>query len=124
VELVRPFDGMVCRVNARCGADEPPGQRVPPDREWISAPEQEDPMSGEEPSQICGRDRAVLRAVAAGRCELRAGCEPELVVDGVRCADSAVAQRLIAAGLVVKPVGSAVARLTPAGRVAAGLISA
>ena len=36
----------------------------------------------------------------------------------------AVAQRLIAAGLVVKPVGSAVARLTPAGRVAAGLISA
>ena len=61
-------------------------------------------MSGEEPSQICGRDRAVLRAVAAGRCELRAGCEPELVVDGVRCADSGVAQRLIAAGLVVKPV--------------------
>ena len=84
----------------------------------------EDMMSGEEPSQICGRDRAVLRAVAAGRCELRAGCEPELVVDGVRCADSGVAQRLIAAGLVVKPVGSAVARLTPAGRVAAGLISA
>jgi len=81
-------------------------------------------MSGDEPSQICGRDRAVLRAVAAGRCELRAGCEPELVVDGVRCADSGVAQRLIAAGLVVKPVGSAVARLTPAGRVAAGLISA
>ena len=74
---------------------------------------------GEEPSQICGRDRAVLRAVAAGRCELPAGCEPELVVDGVRCADSAVAQRLIAAGLVVKPVGSAVARLTPAGRAAA-----
>ena len=48
-------------------------------------------MSGEEPSEICGRDRAVLRAVAAGRCELRAGCEPELVVDGVRCADSGVA---------------------------------
>ena len=56
-------------------------------------------MSGEEPSEICGRDRAVLRAVAAGRCELRAGCEPVLVVDGVRCADSGVATRLIAAGL-------------------------
>ena len=81
-------------------------------------------MSGEEPSQICGRDRAVLRAVAAGRCELRVGCEPVLVVDGVRCADSGVAQRLIAAGLVVKPAGSVVAQLTPAGRVAAGLISA
>jgi hypothetical protein len=81
-------------------------------------------MSGEEPPQICGRDRAVLRAVAAGRCELRAGCEPVLVVDGVQCADSGVAQRLIAAGLVVPPAGNAVARLTPAGRVAAGLISA
>jgi len=75
-------------------------------------------------SQICGRDRAVLRAVAAGRCELRAGCEPELVVDGMRCADSGVAARLIAAGLVVKPIGSSVAELTAAGRVAAGLVSA
>ena len=81
-------------------------------------------MSEEEPSRICGRDRAVLRAVAKGRCVLRAGCEPELVVDGVRCADSGVAARLIAAGLVVKPIGSAVAQLTPEGRQAAGLISA
>lgn len=80
-------------------------------------------MSG-EPSDICGRDRAVLRAVAAGRCELRAGCEPVLVVDGVRCADSGVASRLLAAGLVVKPVGSATAQLTPAGRALAGLVSA
>ena len=81
-------------------------------------------MSGEQPTQICGRDRAVLRAVAAGRCELRSGCEPVLVVDGVRCADSGVATRLIAAGLVVKPVGSTVAQLTPAGRAAAGFVSA
>jgi hypothetical protein len=81
-------------------------------------------MSEEQPPELCGRDRAVLRAVAAGRCELRAGCEPVLVVDGVRCADSGVATRLIAAGLVVRPVGSTTARLTPAGRVAAGLVSA
>jgi hypothetical protein len=81
-------------------------------------------MSGEQPSEICGRDRAVLRAVAAGRCELRAGCEPVLVVDGVRCADSGVATRLIAAGLVVEPVGSTTARLTAAGRLAAGLVPA
>jgi hypothetical protein len=47
-----------------------------------------------------------------------------LVVDGVRCADSGGAKRLIAAGLVVKPVDSAVAQLTPAGRAAAGYISA
>jgi hypothetical protein len=91
-------------------------------RIWISA--LEGTMSEEEPSQICGRDRAVLRAVAAGRCELRAGCEPELVVDGMRCADSGVAARLIAAGLVVKAIGSSVAQLTPAGLVAAGLVSA
>jgi hypothetical protein len=81
-------------------------------------------MSGEEPSEICGRDRAVLRAVAAGRCELRAGCEPELVVDGVRCADSGVATRLIAAGFLVKPIGSTIAQLTPAGRIAARLVTA
>ena len=81
-------------------------------------------MSGEEPSEICGRDRAVLRAIAAGRCELWAGCEPVLVVDGMRCADSGVAKRLLAQGLVVKPIGSAVAELTPAGRVAVGLVSA
>jgi hypothetical protein len=80
-------------------------------------------MSGEEPSEICGRDRAVLRAIGAGRCELWAGCEPVLVVDGMRCADSGVAKRLLAAGLVVKPVGSSVAELTAAGRAAARLVS-
>jgi len=47
-----------------------------------------------------------------------------LVVDGVRCADSGVASRLIAAGLLVKPIGSTAAQLTPAGRVAAGFVSA
>jgi hypothetical protein len=45
------------------------------------------------------------------------------VVDGMRCADSGVAKRLIAAGLVVKSVGSTVAQLTPAGRAAARLVT-
>jgi hypothetical protein len=88
---------------------------------WICAVEEM--MSGER-TEICGRDRAVLRAVAAGRCELRVGCEPVLVVDGVRCADSGVVTRLIAAGLVVEPIGSTTARLTAAGRMAAGLVPA
>jgi hypothetical protein len=75
--------------------------------------------------QVCGRDRAVLRAIAAGRCWLRTGCEPLLVVDGVACADSGVARRLIVAGLVAPPVGVADrARLTPAGRAALGLVQA
>src|SRR5690349_3849470 len=70
-------------------------------------------------AEVCGRDRAVLRAVAAGRCQLRAGCEPLLVVDGVGCADSAAARRLIAAGLLAPPTGTAQqARLTAAGRAA------
>ena len=81
-------------------------------------------MSEEEPAGVCGRDRAVLRAIAAGRCELWAGCEPVLVVDGMRCADSGVAKRLLAAGLVSKPVGTTVAQLTAAGRAVAGLVSA
>ena len=51
------------------------------------------------PAQVCGRDRAVMRAVAAGRCRIRAGREPLLVVDGIACADSGVARRLIAAVL-------------------------
>jgi hypothetical protein len=79
-------------------------------------------MSGEESTGLCGRDRAVLRAIDAGRCELWAGCEPVLVVDGMRCADSGVAKRLLEAGLVARPSGSTVAELTPAGRVAARLV--
>jgi hypothetical protein len=76
-------------------------------------------------TEVCGRDRAVLRAVAAGRCQLRAGCEPLLVVDGVGCADSAVARRLIAAGLLAPPTRSAArAELTIAGRAALGLVQA
>jgi hypothetical protein len=74
---------------------------------------------------VSGRDRAVLRAVAAGRCQLRGGCEPLLVVDGVGCADSAVARRLIDAGLLAPP-SSTVGRacITPAGRAVLGLVPA
>ena len=83
--------------------------------------------SGTEVSatEVCGRDRAVLRAVAAGRCQLRAGCEPLLVVDGLGCADSAVARRLIAAGLLAPPRRAAErAELTAAGRAALGVVQA
>ena len=77
-------------------------------------------------SGVCGRDRAVLRAVANGRCELRAGCEPVLIIDGLSCADSATVHRLIGAGLIVPPDGPAIdrARLTPAGRAFVGSLAA
>lgn len=67
---------------------------------------------------ISGRDRAVLRAVAAGRCQLATGCEPVLFVDGLGCADSGAGYRLVTAGLILpsdpaRSVGPA--RLAPAG---------
>lgn len=52
---------------------------------------------------LTGRDRAVLRAVAAGRCQLGAGCEPVLLVDGLGCADFSAAARLVGAGLIARP---------------------
>ena len=80
-----------------------------------------DVMSGTE-TGVCGRDRAVLRAVAKGRCELRAGCEPVLIIDGLSCADSTAVHRLISAGLIVPPAGPTIdrARLTPAGEALVG----
>jgi hypothetical protein len=67
---------------------------------------------------VSGRDRALLRAVAAGRCQLGAGCEPVLLVDGMVCADFSAGRRLVSAGLVAppdreRPLGRAT--LTPAG---------
>lgn len=44
------------------------------------------------------RDRAVLRAVAAGRCTLSTGCL--LAVDGVGCCDQFIGRRLTTAGLI------------------------
>lgn len=68
---------------------------------------------------LSGRERALLRAVAAGRCELGGGCEPVLLIDGLTCADSGAARRLVAAGLIGAPGrGRAPAMLTAAGHAA------
>jgi len=60
------------------------------------------------------RDRAVLRAVAAGRCEISATAARTLVVDGLCFADQFAGPRLTAAGLVA--AGAGPARLTPSGQ--------
>jgi hypothetical protein len=78
-------------------------------------------MPGAGSTTLNGRDRAVLRAIAAGRCLLGSGWQPVLMVDGLVCADSLAGQRLVLAGLVhpadpACPLGPAV--LTPAGRAA------
>ena len=46
------------------------------------------------------RDRALLRAVAAGRCDLVVGAAPEFRVDGRWYCDQSRAHDLIAAGLL------------------------
>ncbi len=70
---------------------------------------------------LSSRDRALLRAVSAGRCGFRGGCQPVLLVDGLVCADWAAARRLVEAGLVVAPdasVALAEVSLTAAGNAA------
>ena len=75
-------------------------------------------------STLSGRDRAILRAVAAGGAELQLGTEPDLFFDGRRCCDQAAAH-LLRAGLIAAAtlglVGERVAAaITPAGREALG----
>ncbi|WP_235922058.1 hypothetical protein [Lentzea tibetensis] len=60
---------------------------------------------------ISHRDRAVLRAVAAGRCQLSGRF---LLVDGMGCCDQFVGPRLTEAGLISSDPG--VASLTETGR--------
>jgi hypothetical protein len=59
------------------------------------------------------RDRAVLRAVAAGRCTI-SPVGGDLAVDGIGCCDQFVAHRLTSAGLIAPEPGPA--RLTATGR--------
>lgn len=52
------------------------------------------------PAQLSSRDRAVLRAIAEGRCRVSGGCGTSLVIDGRYCSDQFVGARLANAGLV------------------------
>ena len=64
---------------------------------------------------VSRRDRAVLRAVAAGRCQVSGGCGTTLVIDGLCCADQFAGARLTGAGLIAVPgLADGPARLTPA----------
>jgi hypothetical protein len=60
------------------------------------------------------RDRAVLRAVAAGRCRFSSIDGGVLVVDGLCLCDQFAGPRLTAAGLITS-AGPGPARLTPSG---------
>src|SRR4029453_11480469 len=76
---------------------------------------------------LSGRDRAILRAVAAGGAELRLGAEPDLFLDGRCCCDQSAAHHLVHAGLIaataLKLVSQRVpAALPPAGRQALDML--
>ena len=51
-------------------------------------------------STLSGRDRAILRAVAAGGAQLQLGSEPDLFLDGRCCCDQAAAHHLFRTGLI------------------------
>ncbi|HEY1973855.1 MAG TPA: hypothetical protein VGH89_38300 [Pseudonocardia sp.] len=68
-------------------------------------------------TQLSNRDRAVLRAVAQGRCTIAGGCGTSLMIDGLCCSDQFAGVRLANAGLitVIRPTGRV--ELAPQGAV-------
>ena len=62
--------------------------------------------------QLSYRDRAVLRAIAAGRCTISAR-DDALAIDGLGCCDQFVGSRLRSAGFIDASAG--LACLTPSG---------
>jgi len=66
-------------------------------------------------AQLSHRDRAVLRAIAEGRCQVSGGRGTSLVIDGLCCSDQFVGPRLASAGLIAVSTTPAPARLTTSG---------
>jgi hypothetical protein len=71
--------------------------------------------------ELTHRHYAMLRAVAAGRCELTCSCEPDLFIDGRSSCDQQAAHLLAKLDLIAPArqgrIGQRVpAQLTPAGR--------
>jgi hypothetical protein len=67
-------------------------------------------------STLSGRDRAILRAVAAGGAQLQLGTEPDLFFDGRSCCDQTAAHAGLIDAATLGLVGHRVAAvLTPAG---------
>ena len=60
-------------------------------------------MNTTSPQSLSHRDRAILRAVAAGRCQISGGACTALTVDGLSCCDQFIGARLAGAGLIAAP---------------------
>lgn len=75
------------------------------------------------PAALTRRDRAVLLAVRAGRCEVSGGAAVALTVDGLLCSDQFLGRRLVQAGLIASPAPAPQrARLTVSGRTVLGAV--
>jgi len=71
-------------------------------------------------STLSGRDRAILRAVAAGGAELQLGSEPDLFFDGRCCCDQSAAHQLVRAGFIAAATLGLVGQRVAAALTAAG----
>ena len=67
-------------------------------------------------TELTYRDRAILRAVAAGRCQITGEACVALVIDGLSCCDQFVGPRLAQAGLIIAGSHREPARLTETGQ--------
>ncbi|WP_410586427.1 hypothetical protein [Amycolatopsis sp. lyj-23] len=63
--------------------------------------------------ELSRRELAILRAVAAGRGVLFAGCEPALTIDGCWC-DHVAVHNLVGAGLIESELRLAYGLASPA----------
>jgi hypothetical protein len=73
-------------------------------------------MNSTSSTQLSSRDRAVLRAIAEGRCMVSGSCGTPLTVDGLSLADQFAGSRLASAGLITATGATpAPARLTSVG---------
>jgi hypothetical protein len=71
-------------------------------------------MNASKIATLNHRERAILRAVAAGRCQVTGDACPVLLIDGMGCCDQLAGPRLVGAGLIGSEPGPA--RITGSGR--------
>ena len=75
-----------------------------------------EPMNATAAIPLSHRDLAVLRAVAAGRCEVSETFGRNLVIDGAWFTDQFAGPRLTEAGLILAGPRGGPARLTDSGQ--------
>lgn len=71
-------------------------------------------MSTASHAELTNRHIALLRAVAAGRCELTASCVPDLFIDGRANCDQSAAHLLVRMGLVRHAEAAEIGQRVPA----------